>query len=41
MLILVADVGRYDEFVDRLDQALLDEIDATIATGPDELLLPK
>lgn len=41
MLILVPDAGRYDELIDRLDQELLDEIDATFTTGPYELLLPK
>lgn len=41
MLVLVPDEGRFDEFVDGLDQDLLDEIDATFTTGPYELLLPK
>lgn len=41
MLILVPDPGRYHELIDRLDQDLLDEIDATFTTGPYELLLPK
>lgn len=41
MLVLVPDAGRYDELIDRLDQDLLDEIDATFTTGPYELLLPK
>ena len=41
MLVLVPDAGRYDEFLDRLDQDLLVEIDATFTTGPYELLLPK
>ncbi len=41
MLVLVPDAGRYDEFLDRLDQDLLDEIDETFTTGPYELLLPK
>lgn len=41
MLVLVPDAGRYDELLDRLDQELLDEIDATFTTGPYELLLPK
>ncbi len=41
MLILVPDAGRYDELIDRLDQDLLDEIDATFTTGPYELLLPE
>lgn len=41
MLVLVSDVGRYDELIDRLGQELLDEIDASFTTGPYELLLPK
>lgn len=41
MLVLVPDEGRFEEVVERLDQELLDEIDATFATGPYELLLPK
>lgn len=41
MLILVPDEGRYEELIDRLDQELLDEIDATFTPGPYELLLPK
>jgi hypothetical protein len=41
MLILVPHPGRYQELIDRLDQELLDEIDATFTTGPYELLLPK
>lgn len=41
MLILVPDTGRYDELIDRLDQELLDEIDATFTRGPYELLVPK
>jgi serpin B len=41
MLVLVPDEGRFDEFVERLDQDFLDEIDATFTTGPYELLLPK
>jgi serpin B len=41
MLVLVPDEGRYDELIERLDQELLDEIDATFTTGPYELLLPK
>jgi serpin B len=40
MLVLVPDEGRYEELLDRLDQPLLDEIDATFTTGPFELLLP-
>jgi serpin B len=41
MLVLVPDADRYDELIDRLDQQLLDDIDATFTTGPYELLLPK
>ena len=41
MLVLVPDEGRYDELLARLDQTLLDEIDATFTTGPYELLIPK
>ena len=41
MLILIPDAGRYEELIERLDQELLDEIDATFTTGPYELLLPK
>ncbi len=41
MLILVPEAGRYDELIGRLDQELLDEIDATFTTGPYELLIPK
>ena len=41
MLVLVPDEGRYDELLARLDQTLLDEIDATFNTGPYELLIPK
>jgi serpin B len=41
MLVLVPDAGRYQELIERLDQNLLDEIDATFTTGPYELLLPK
>jgi serpin B len=41
MLILVPDAGRYEELIERLDQEMLDEIDATFTTGPYELLLPK
>jgi serpin B len=40
MLGLVPDEGRYDELIERLDQELLDEIDATFTTGPYGLLLP-
>jgi serpin B len=41
MLVLVPDDGRFADVVERLDQDLLDEIDATFTTGPYELLLPK
>lgn len=41
MLVLVPDTGRYDELIARLDQDLLDEIDASFTPGPYELLLPK
>lgn len=41
MLVLVPDAGRYEDLIERLDQGLLDEIDATFTTGPYELLLPK
>lgn len=41
MLLLVPDEGRFAEVRDRLDQALLDEIDATFTTGPFELLVPQ
>jgi serpin B len=41
MLVLVPDAGRYDDLLARLDQDLLDEIDASFTTGSYELLLPK
>ncbi len=41
MLVLVPEPGRYEELIERLDQQLLDEIDASFTTGPYELLLPK
>ncbi|MEM9515775.1 MAG: serpin family protein [Actinomycetota bacterium] len=41
MLVLVPDAGEFESFVDRLDQSLLDDIDASFGTGPYELLLPK
>jgi serpin B len=41
MLVLVPDEGRFAEVRDRLDQDLLDEVDATFTTGPFELWLPK
>jgi serpin B len=40
MLVLVPDEGRYEEFLERLDQRLLDDVDATFTTGPYELLVP-
>jgi serpin B len=41
MLLIVPDEGRFAEVRDRLDQDLLDEIDATFTTGPFELLMPQ
>jgi serpin B len=41
MLVVVPDQGRFEEVRQRLDQGLLDEIDATFTTGPYELLIPK
>ncbi|HWL45460.1 MAG TPA: serpin family protein [Ilumatobacter sp.] len=41
MLVLVPDAGTYEDFVGRLDQGLLDSVDATFTAGPYELLLPK
>lgn len=41
MLVLVPEEGRFAEVRERLNQDLLDEIDATFTTGPYELLLPK
>jgi serpin B len=41
MLVIVPDEGRFEEVRQRLDQDLLDEIDATFTTGPYELLIPK
>jgi serpin B len=41
MLVLVPDEGRFTEVRDGLDQDLLDEIDATFAIGPYELLIPR
>lgn len=41
MLVIVPDEGRFEEVRERLDQDLLDEIDATFTTGPYELLIPK
>jgi serpin B len=40
MLVIVPDEGRFAELRDGLDQAFLDEIDATFTTGPYELQLP-
>ncbi|WP_165368123.1 serpin family protein [Phytoactinopolyspora endophytica] len=40
MLVLVPDEGRFADVRDRLDQAMLDEIDATFTTGPYELRVP-
>lgn len=41
MLVIVPDEGRFADVRDRLDQDLLDEIDATFTTGPYELLMPE
>lgn len=41
MLVIVPELGRFEEIRDRLDQDLLDEIDRTFTTGPYELLIPK
>lgn len=41
MLVLVPEEGRFAEVRDRLDQDLLEEIDATFTTGPFELLIPQ
>jgi serpin B len=41
MLLIVPDEGRFAEVRDRLDQDLLDQIDATFTTGPYELLMPR
>jgi serpin B len=41
MLVLVPEEGRFAEVRDRLDQDLLDEVDATFTTGPYELLIPQ
>jgi len=40
MLLIVPAEGRFAEVRERLSQDLLDEIDATFATGPYELLMP-
>ena len=41
MLVIVPDQRRFEEIRDRLDQRLLEEIDATFTTGPYELVIPK
>lgn len=41
MLVIVPDSGRFEDVRARLDQDLLDEVDASFGTGPYELLLPK
>lgn len=41
MLIIVPDEGRFEDVRERLSQDLLDEINATFASGPYELLIPK
>jgi len=41
MLVIVPDEGRYADVRNRIDQRLLDEIDAGFTTGPYELLLPE
>lgn len=41
MLVLVPDDGRFEEVRGRIDQDLLDDVDASFTTGPYELLLPK
>jgi serpin B len=41
MLVIVPDTGRFDEVRDRLDTEMLADLDATLTTGPYELLLPK
>ncbi|MDY7105525.1 MAG: serpin family protein [Actinomycetota bacterium] len=41
MLVIVPDEGRFAELRDGLDQAVVDEIDATMTTGPYELLVPR
>jgi serpin B len=41
MLVIVPDTGRFDEVRDRVDTQLLAELDASLTTGPYELLLPK
>lgn len=41
MLVIVPDDGMFEDVRQRLDQDLLNEIDATFTTGPYELLIPK
>jgi serpin B len=41
MLVIVPDKGRFDEVRGRLGAELLDEINASLTTGPFELLLPQ
>jgi serpin B len=41
MLVIVPDTGRFNEVRDSLDTEMLAELDATLTTGPYELLLPK
>lgn len=41
MLVIVPDEGRFEEVRNRLDQDLLDRVDAGFTTGPYELRLPK
>ena len=41
MLVIVPDQGRFQEIRDRLDQNLIEEIDAAFTTGPYELVIPK
>lgn len=41
MLVIVPDQGRFQEIRDRLDQTLLEEVDAAFTTGPYELVIPK
>ena len=41
MLVIIPDEGRFEEVRHRLDQDLLDEVDANFTTGPFELIIPK
>lgn len=41
MLVIVPEEGMFEDVRQRLDQDLLDEIDATFTNGPYELLMPK